>query len=511
MSKIILKHSGWVLAAVILLSFYASLSMAPLFDLDEGAFSEATREMLQNGNFLTTYLNGALRFDKPILIYWLQALSVTIFGIKEFAFRFPSAVAATIWSFGIFWFGRKYFDKATAFMAAFFMATSLQTTIIAKAAIADALLNMFIVYSMFFLYIYLDKREKKFLYLTFGAIGFGFLTKGPVALLIPLAVAFIYLLIKKDIKLFFTTVFNPIGIIVFSLIALPWYILEYMDQGMLFIEGFFFKHNLSRFNTSFEGHAGSLFYYIPVVLLGLLPYTTLFFKSLAKIKSWFESDVLLFLSIWFIFVFLFFSFSGTKLPHYVIYGYTPLFFIMALYLKEIKTGLLFFLPVIVFFGILLVLPEVAMSVKDIVTDEFAKVLISSSQVYFTASYRIFFVFAIASLLFLSFSKKSETITKTVILGFLAIIAINFVVIPTYGKIAQEPIQEAARIAKKEGFDVVFYGIDVPSFIVTTEKLVEKRVPRVGDIVLTRVTKLKNIESYDTIYQKNGIVLVKVKK
>ena len=86
------------LAIIILASFFLGLGSAPLFDVDEGAFSEATREMLVSKNYLTTYLNGTPRFDKPIFIYWLQAVSIKLFGINEFAFRLPSALAGTVWA-----------------------------------------------------------------------------------------------------------------------------------------------------------------------------------------------------------------------------------------------------------------------------------------------------------------------------------------------------------------------------------------------------------------------------
>jgi len=79
----------------VLVSFFLFLGDAPLFDVDEGAFSEATLEMFQRGDFLSTYLNGQPRYDKPILIYWLQAASVAAFGANEFAFRFPSAARAS--------------------------------------------------------------------------------------------------------------------------------------------------------------------------------------------------------------------------------------------------------------------------------------------------------------------------------------------------------------------------------------------------------------------------------
>ncbi len=136
-----------------ILSLILPLDIAPLFDLDEGAFSEATREMLVGGDYITTYLNGELRFDKPILIYWLQLISIKFFGIDEFAFRLPSALASLIWSFSIFWFTNRFFGLRRAFFASFFMLTILQINIISKASIADALLNMFISLSMFSIYI----------------------------------------------------------------------------------------------------------------------------------------------------------------------------------------------------------------------------------------------------------------------------------------------------------------------------------------------------------------------
>ena len=105
---------------VVLVSFFLPLGMVPLFNLDEGAFSEATREMLLNHNFITTYLNGDLRFDKPILIYWFQAISVSIFGLNEFALRLPSAIAGALWVYSIWWFTKKYFDEKVAFLASVF-------------------------------------------------------------------------------------------------------------------------------------------------------------------------------------------------------------------------------------------------------------------------------------------------------------------------------------------------------------------------------------------------------
>ena len=90
----------------------------PLFDVDEGAFSGATSEMLVNGNYVSTFIYGAPRFDKPILIYWLQGLSVTLFGHNEWAFRLPSAVAATLWVWVIYAFAKPRLNETKALVVA---------------------------------------------------------------------------------------------------------------------------------------------------------------------------------------------------------------------------------------------------------------------------------------------------------------------------------------------------------------------------------------------------------
>ena len=317
------------LAILILVSFFAALGSAPLFDVDEGAFSEATREMIISKNYLTTYLNGAPRFDKPILIYWLQLAAIRLFGLNEFAFRLPSALAGTAWATSIFLFVRKESGNRQAFLAAAMMVLSLQVIVIAKAAIADGVLNFFLAVTMFALLDHYKTGSKQALHLAFAAAGFGMLTKGPIALVIPFAVTFLFSLQDRTLKKWLGMILSPSGIIIFLAIALPWYLLEYHDQGMDFINGFFFKHNISRFNTSFEGHSGSLFYYLPVIILGLMPFTGLFFTVLFRAKTLLSDRTNRFFFIWFGFVFLFFSLSGTKLPHYIIYGYTPLFILMA--------------------------------------------------------------------------------------------------------------------------------------------------------------------------------------
>ena len=402
----------YLLLAALALSFFYNIHAIPLFDVDEGAFSEATREMLVRGDFISTYLNGVPRYDKPILIYWLQAASVTLFGINEFALRLPSALAATAWVMAVFFFVRTLRDTKTAFYAAIMMATTLEISVMGKTATADALLNLWITSSMLAGYLFFYTHQKKYLYWMFFFIGLGFLTKGPVAIMIPLAVSFLFFAIKREFKLWLRAVFNPIGLMIFTAVAMPWYAAQYLKEGDAFIQGFFFKHNIDRFQGAMEQHGGNIFYYVPVLLLGLLPYTAVLISTLMRIKTIIKDDLSLFLMLWFGFVFVFFSLSGTKLPHYIVYGFAPLIILMALRLMDMrlatvlpKVGL--FLPPLLFFMALMFLPNIIGYVLPHIHDEFMRSALADYAGLFPPAYRIFFAAAIVLMMYFMFEGRQK--------------------------------------------------------------------------------------------------------
>lgn len=505
-------HNLKVLLFFSLFALLLPIGNVPLFDLDEGAFSEATREMLLNKNFLTTYLNGELRFDKPILIYWFQALSVSIFGLNEFALRIPSVIFSLLWLSAIYLFTNRYFNEKTALYTSIIFLSSLQINIITKAATADALLNMFIVLSMFSFYNYFKTKNINYLYYTFTFIGFGVLTKGPIAILVPLACTLIFLLIKKEFLFWIKSVFNIKGLLIFLVIALPWYILEYLDQGQLFIDGFFLKHNLSRFNSTFEGHSGTYFYFIPVLVFGLLPFSTLVIKTLTKIKTYLNNDINLFLFIWFIFVFIFFSFSNTKLPHYIIYGYTPLFILMGIvfneYLKQEnkKVFLVLFLPLLFFLTIFLFLPNLLqmIPIKDKFVNSIEDEIIEVLDIYFQVKLCILIILT----LFIYKIKLIKLENKFLLISFIFVISVNYIIVPVVGKIQQEPIKNIALYAKENKLKINMYKMNNPSFNLYSQSLVKKGAPKKGEYILTKKIYLKDFNKYTTIKEEIGIVLIK---
>jgi 4-amino-4-deoxy-L-arabinose transferase-like glycosyltransferase len=204
----------------VLLSFFFALGRSPLFDVDEGAFSQATMEMFQRGDFLSTYLNGAPRYDKPILVYWLQAASVMLFGVNEFAFRLPSAVCASLWVLLTFLFTRRRFGSDTGLLAAALMATSLGVYVIGRAATADALLNMLIAASARNLAVP-GNRQAHMVVRDLCQHRTRFLAKGPVAILIPFAVTFAFCFLRRDLRTWARAVFDWRGLLLFAVSPCP--------------------------------------------------------------------------------------------------------------------------------------------------------------------------------------------------------------------------------------------------------------------------------------------------
>src|SRR4051812_4064137 len=367
-----MEKSGarWLAVITVAASFFWMLGAAPLFDVDEGAFSEATMEMFQRGDFLSTYLNGQPRYDKPILVYWLQALGVAVLGPSEWAFRLPSALCGAGWAWITYVFVKRFYGVERGLLAAVVLATSLGVFVIGRAATADALLNFLIAASMLAAWMHLSTGQRKWLYATHAAIGFGILAKGPVAVLVPLAATFLFCVSKKNIGTWARAVFDWRAVLLLIAIAAPWYVVILMKEGQAFIDGFIMKHNVGRFSGPVSGHAGSLFYYFPVLILLTLPYTALIVPVAWRVRAAWRDELQAYCLIWFAFVFIFFSLSGTKLPHYILYGYTGLAILMAVHATDLKSVFWPLVPVLGFFMGLIALPYVLTFAKDHVRDAF---------------------------------------------------------------------------------------------------------------------------------------------
>ena len=507
-----------LLALAVFIGFFLNLGGAPLFDLDEGAFSEATREMFVRGDFISPFVNGAPRFDKPVLIHWLQAASMSIFGVTPFAFRLPSALAATGWVLLTYAFVARVIDRETALRAALMLSAALGIMIIGRAATADALLNLWLAAAMFGIYLYFLERKKRCILLTHAAMGLGFLTKGPVALLIPGAVGLIFFAMQRELPALLRAAFYPPGLLLLIGIPLPWYILQFQAQGMAFIDGFFGTHNVERFGGSMEGHAGSLFYYLPVALLLALPFTTPLLRAVGALRQEIKNPLGLYLWIWFGFVLVFFSLSGTKLPHYLNYGMTAALILAALALPLLRsekhsTRALTLLPALLFFALLAPLPCLMPEIVASMPDNDARALLMGVQDLFPAAYFPTF-FLLAALSFALIFVRSLPLSPTLLaLALAGNTALALLFLPALGAVQQAPIFNAAQKARDLPGPYVMWRLNMPSYSVHSGHVQERRDPRPGDLVFTKTREAATLPAHEgkpeIIYQERGYTLLRL--
>jgi 4-amino-4-deoxy-L-arabinose transferase-like glycosyltransferase len=543
------------LALSVLFGLFFRLGTVPLFDVDEGAFSEATREMLARGDYVSTWLDGQARFDKPILIYWLQAASITLFGTGEFAFRLPSALAATAWIGAIAVFGRERFDGAagpdsaqgggqvsgrgSGHAAAFIAATTAGFTVIGRGAIADALLNLFLALAMFDIMRYAADGQPRQRRRVFLWMGLGLLTKGPVALLVPAAAACLGFALQGRIGVWWRALRDPAGWAILLAVAAPWYLLEYARRGHAFLAGFFMRHNVERFMAPLQGHGGGILYYVPALLLILLPWSGLFLAMLHGLwrrrrERGGTADAVVrnpgtananananaaatragndaFLWSWFLFVFVFFSLAGTKLPHYLLYGVTPLFFLMARERRAPHPPWLVLAPPLLLLAAVAALPYALERLAPGIGNAYVREALGRTEAFGTG-WRGAAALLLGAALGLAFWRSAPLWPRLAATGLLCTGALGALVLPAVGELQQGPVKEAALLARREGWDVRRWRIDAPSFSVYRAAVTPATpMPQPGQVILTRSNMLTapGMPRARILYRKGGIVLLRM--
>ncbi len=506
-------RNRWLLPAAIFLSFFWQIWAIPLYDLDEGAFAEATREMLSSGNFITPQKDGEPRYDKPVLIYWLQAASVQVLGLNELALRLPSALAATLWVVVLWRFVREILDEQTATAAALVMVLSLQVSIIAKAAVADAVLNLFIALTFFEVYRYWQSPRRAPLLRAYLWMGLGFLTKGPVAVFFPVVVSLAFFWSTERLRDWLRAAFAPLGWGVFLLIAGPWYLAIYLDSGPGFFESFFLKHNVGRFAGVIHGHSGFFGYYFVLLPLILLPFTGWFLQLLTTLRRAWNDPLERFLWLWFGTVFVVFSLAATKLPHYLLYGSVPLFILMARHRERLDSRWLAYAPPMVLLVVLFFLSDILTFAASRTQDLHEQALLAELIPMLGFSYHIAIAAALAGFGVLSKWHDCRPWQGLILGGLIQVLVVWGVLAPRLFDALQAPVKEAAELARELDLPTVVYRTSMPSFSVYREAVTPDRPPQPGDLVFLRIDKLDDLsERYDqlrieTRYQRGAVALV----
>jgi 4-amino-4-deoxy-L-arabinose transferase-like glycosyltransferase len=506
------RGAGLLLAGCVLL-LLGSLALYPLFNDDEGAFAEATRELLQSGDWLSTTLNGAPRYDKPILIYWLQAASVSALGLNEFALRLPSALAALAWILAIVRFAAPRLGRAPALWAGWIGASTLGVLAIGRSATADALLNALIVASMFDLWRHLEAAPgdgRAALRRTYLWMGLGLLTKGPIAVLIPAAVSLAYCLSARRLRDWLRAVLDVPGWILLLAVALPWYLAQWHLHGREFVDGFIVRHNLERFHGTLEGHGGSLFYYVVLAPALLLPWSALLWPAARRLRQDWSEPLGRYLVLWFAFVFVFFSLSGTKLPHYVLYGLTPLFLLLARVTAPSGTWRnLLLLPCLLALA-LLALPQALAWWATSHAATLAPMYVAQAQrgaSLATPGYYLFTGGCALAACAAAAWRAAPLLQRAAGASAALALALCFGLTPWIGALLQGPVKDAAAVALQRPEPAVQWNYSAPSFSVYRRQITPARPPRPGELAITRIDRLDPAVPVERLFEEGGIALV----
>ena len=316
--KLDLHLDYFIVAALMLLSyvvFLHQLGAIGFLGPDEPRYAGVARGMFETGDFITPRLDGENWFEKPVLMYWLAAMGYAVFGVGETGARLPSALGATMSVFLVYWIGRRMFTRGTGFAAALILMTSIGFFGFARAASMDMLLTAALTGALAFFLAGIDSEEPRrrwFFYLFYALLGVGALAKGPVALILPALPLGLFLVWRTGLGEWKR--WHPEGILVTALIAGPWYTAVTWVNGREFFDVFILSHNLQRFTTDVYGHVQPFYYYAPVLLLMIFPWSFLAIPALARRFSRGEHLLLM----WALVPLVFFSLSGSKLPAYIL-------------------------------------------------------------------------------------------------------------------------------------------------------------------------------------------------
>lgn len=317
--------------AAILSSYFLNIGYLPLWDPDEPYYIESAREMIDRGDYITPYFNYEPRLNKPIFFYWMQIISGRVFGFNEFSARFPSLVAGIALILLIYKFGSLLYSKQTGLISALIGATSFEIYVLSRQAVTDMCLAFFMTLALYgYASVQIAKKGGGQWYLFYIGTALAVITKGPVGLLLPGLIIFIIMIVQKDLSIIHKMhIIKGIGI--FFIIASPWYIAVLIQHGFSFFKEFIIENNLLRYVTPMYKHTGGVLYYVPVIILGFFPWIIFLFLSInrywlqLKMKriSFFgkknpASFAFLLNIVWFASYLLFFSFSGSKLPSYIL-------------------------------------------------------------------------------------------------------------------------------------------------------------------------------------------------
>lgn len=327
-------------ASVLFIPFIGHLH---LFDWDEINFAESAREMIVTKNYLTVQIDFKPFWEKPPLFIWLQVLSMKLFGINEFAARFPNAICGIVTLLCLYNHGKKLFDSKFGLTWVLVYACSILPYLYFKSGIIDPWFNLFIFNGFAFFIYYVHSLSQnagltdqlKHLILSACFIGLAVLTKGPVAFLvfsISLAVFLLLIRFKMQIKPLHVLIY----LVIFSFVGACWFIIQWLSgNGAIIMD--FINYQVRLFTIKDAGHGGFFLYHFVVLLWGVFPASVFALPFILKQMP--ANAVQQLFQRWMIILFwtvlILFTIVKTKIVHYSSLCYFPISFLATLYLYSV--------------------------------------------------------------------------------------------------------------------------------------------------------------------------------
>ena len=324
-----LRIGALFLLTVLSYGFYNAY--LPITDPVESNYVLSAITMIKHNSWISPMIYDQVWYDKPPLTYWALMITYKLFGISDFTSRIPNTLIAggsVALMYHLVY--RIKESKHIAIMSALILFSALQFWYISHAVITDGFLFFFSLAIFGYSYLAFTKKDANFMVKAYGAAALAVVTKGPVGIVLPGLILCLFVAMRwfsqkdnnnytltEDIKL----LFNPLGILLFIVLASPWYIAMYSIHGQEFISGFLGLHNMERALVSEHPKFNVWYYYLIIVPIALLPWTPSVIYQLKNIK-WKENFYLLG-AIWFIVIVLFYSLVATKYITYTLPAIIP--------------------------------------------------------------------------------------------------------------------------------------------------------------------------------------------
>ena len=325
---------GIILTVACILFFsFRSGDIGSQFTGDENFYFQSAKNMLTSNDWLTPRYFGRPRFQKPILYYWLIAASFKIFGINWYAARFPSIIMGSLIIVLAYLIGQALFKNTTSsLLSAVILATTFKFFKYTRTAIPDMVLLFFVTLSLYIFIGFINSKKRIFLFSLFFVLALATLTKGPIGLIIPLLSMISFSIFSRE-RLFPNKTDVFYGILIYILVAAPWFLTMLIRHGDAFISQIWSReiaHRVAYYSDTKKGlecfleYLGTLFFYIPIVIVRFLPWSIFIpaglynsFSISRSSKSENRRGHMVLLS-WFFTVFLFFTFLGEKHSQYML-------------------------------------------------------------------------------------------------------------------------------------------------------------------------------------------------